>query len=400
MENDILNEKTLQILLVEDNPGDVYIIKDLLKSSLTGFNIQISSKLADAIKTSVEHEFDVILLDLGLPDSVGLETLRKIQSLKLKAPVVVMTGLDDVEVALTSLKEGAQDYLVKNYLTSDIILRAIRYGIERKKLFIEVTEAKEALQKLNEELDHKVQMRTLELEKYATDLKDLIATKDKFFGIIAHDLKNPFSGLMAASELLISYADQLDLEHIKEISSLVNDSARHGHALLENLLEWSRSQTGRIEFIPQKLKIKELAEENIANLKSQLMNKNIVMRCEIAEDLEVMADKDMINTVLRNLLNNAVKFTPKGGKVSVMARKLPHDITISVKDTGIGISKANISKLFRIDIKFNKQGTEQEIGTGLGLLLCKEFVEKHGGKIWVESRLNKGSDFNFTIPFN
>jgi two-component system, sensor histidine kinase and response regulator len=393
-----VDEKLLQILLVEDNPGDVYIITELLKSSQIKFEVNRSSKLTDAIKLSGEHEFDVILLDLGLPDSFGLETLRRIQSMELSVPVVVMTGLDDEEVAVTAVKEGAQDYLVKNSLTPEIILRAIRYAIERKKLFKEVTEAKEALQKLNEELDQKIQMRTHELAEINSELKELVATKDKFFGIIAHDLKNPFCGLMAASELLISYADQFDKENIREISLLLNDSAKQGYALLENLLEWSRSQTGKLEFNPQRLNIKDLVEENISNMRSHAMNKNIDVKSEIAEGLEVLADKEMINTVLRNLLSNAVKFTPKNGKISISVINLQDQITFGVADTGIGISQENIRNLFRMDVMYTSIGTEHEKGTGLGLLLCKEFVEKHGGKIWVESQVGKGSEFKFTIP--
>jgi len=398
MEIASVDEKLLQILLVEDNPGDVYIITELLKSSQIKFVATRSSKLSDAIKLSGEREFDVILLDLGLPDSFGLDTLRRIQSLGLTVPIVVMTGLDDEEVAVTAVKEGAQDYLVKNSLTPENILRSIRYAIERKKLFMEVTEAKEALQKLNDELDQKILMRTHELAEINSELKELVATKDKFFGIIAHDLKNPFCGLMAASELLINYADQFDKKNIKNISLLLNDSARQGHALLENLLEWSRSQTGKLEFNPQKLNIKDLIKENIANMRSHVVNKNITVKFEIAKDLEVMADKDMINTVLRNLLSNAVKFTPKNGKISITAFMLQDRVTIGVADTGIGISQENINNLFRMDVKYTSIGTEHEKGTGLGLLLCKEFVEKHGGNIWVESQVGKGSEFKFTIP--
>ncbi|HEY4786561.1 MAG TPA: response regulator, partial [Bacteroidales bacterium] len=158
------NETPLNILVVEDNPGDVYIIKELLKSKGTKFALDHSSRLGDAIKMAGKKEFDVILLDLGLPDSVGLETLKKFKASQVKVPVVVMTGLDDEDVALTSVKVGAQDYLVKNNLTPENILRAIRYGIERKK-------NEEALQKLNEELESKIQIRTKELAETNNLLK-------------------------------------------------------------------------------------------------------------------------------------------------------------------------------------------------------------------------------------
>jgi len=414
-----LINKPLQLLLVEDNPSDVYLITELLKFSQLKFDVRRSSRLAEAIRLSNENNFDVILLDLGLPDSMGLETISRIRSFNFLTPVIVLTGLDDTEAALISVKEGAQDYLEKNNLTSEKIVRAIRYGIERKKLFIEVTGAKQALQKLNEDLDLKIRMRTRELaeinarleieleerkkadvqlKKYAMDLKDLNATKDKFFGIIAHDLKNPFCGLMGASELLINYASQFDKENIVNISRLLNESARQGHTLLENLLEWSRSQTGKLEFNPQKLNVKELIEEGISNVRSHAVNKNIGLQYDVPASLEVTADKEMINTILRNLLSNAVKFTGKNGKVSVFVNNTQECITFHVKDTGVGIPADCIDSLFRIDIKYTREGTEQETGTGLGLLLCKEFVEKHGGRIWVDSRAGKGSDFYFEIP--
>jgi signal transduction histidine kinase len=224
------------------------------------------------------------------------------------------------------------------------------------------------------------------------------ATKDKFFGIIAHDLKNPFSGLIGASELLIDYIDKYDIDNIKKISLLLNDSAKHGYAILENLLEWSRSQTGNIKFNPQHLNIKELVEDIISNMNPFVLQKKIELQSKIFEDIEAVADKEMIRTVLRNLINNSVKFTRARGKIYVFAEKCENSVTITVKDTGTGIPEKDIDKLFRIDIKYTNPGTAQERGTGLGLLLCKEFVEKHNGRIWVESTEGKGSKFKFSIP--
>lgn len=409
---------SLRILLVEDNPGDVYIIKDSIQSKNSEISVTDTSTLRDAIKLSSENRFDVILLDLGLPDSIGLDTLRKILAAKISAPVIVMTGMDDEEKALTSVKEGAQDYLVKNNLTSENILRAVRYGIERKKI-------QEELQKLNVELDSKIQIRTQELaeinkllhieldehirtsaklkeseEKYkllSDNLIELNTTKDKFFGIIAHDLKNPFSGILSMSEVLINYIDQFDLDNIKNISLLLNDSAKRGYALLENLLEWSRSQTGTIKFNPQQLNVRELVKENISSMNPIAVHKEIDLSTDISENIEITADKEMINTILRNLISNSIKFTNKNGKILVSAKKSDGYVTISVKDTGIGISSQDLDKLFRIDVSNTKAGTAHEKGTGLGLLICKEFVEKHGGKIWVDSILGQGSDFQFTI---
>ena len=393
-----MDEKHLKILLVEDNPGDIYLIQELLGASGRQISVERASLLADAIIMAGSQDYDAVLLDLGLPDSFGLDTLRKFQNSKINAPVVILTGLDDEEIAISTVKEGAQDYLIKSNLTGDNIMRAIRYGIERKKLFRELALAKEALQKLNEELDEKVQTRTRELEIYTAELKELNATKDKFFGIIAHDLKNPLSSLIGASELLINYANQLDKENILNISMLLLGSAQQGYALLENLLEWSMTQTGKLEFSTQKMILNEVITDSISIFKTQATNKNIDLECKIDGILEAEFDKNLISSVLRNLLSNAIKFTPKFGKVFVQAHKVRGNIEICVKDTGIGIPENIGNKIFKIDVKYTREGTDQEKGTGLGLLLCREFIERHGGKIWVESKLGGGSEFKFTIP--
>jgi two-component system, sensor histidine kinase and response regulator len=385
MDSDIKEEKaSLNILVVEDNPADVYLINDYLKSSGLNYTITHCTRLAEVIDLLSHPGYDAILLDLGLPDSWGLSTLRKIQQLKIMSAVIVLTGLDDEETALAALKEGAQDYIVKDKLNSENIIHSIKYGIERKK-------HQEELQKLNAELEQKVLDRT-------RDLKELIATKDKFFGIIAHDLKNPFSGLLGASEILFKYTEAYDKENIKKLSELLHSSAKNVYAMLENLLEWSRTQTGSIDFKPEEIIVRDIVTENFANIQTFAFTKKIKLTSEVKNGLQVNGDRNMLNTILRNLLNNAIKFTHNGGKVSVNAIKTNEHITFNVKDNGVGIPQEDIGKLFRIDIKYSNRGTSDETGTGLGLLLCKEFVEKHNGKIWVESVINEGSEFKFTIP--
>ena len=237
-----------------------------------------------------------------------------------------------------------------------------------------------------------------QLKKYAADLKDLNATKDKFFGIIAHDLKNPFASILGTSELLSANPDQFDEQTVKKFSVLMHSAARTGYAILENLLEWSRSQTGSLAYNPQSILIRNLIEQNLSGVSVIAANKNIKLGLSVPSRLVVLADSNMMQTILRNLLTNAIKFTPSGGKVEVIATKRQHEAIITVRDTGTGIPENDLKKLFRIDIKYTNIGTAEERGTGLGLLLCKEFVEKHDGKIWVESKVGKGSSFMFSIP--
>lgn len=231
-------------------------------------------------------------------------------------------------------------------------------------------------------------------------LKELIATKDKFFNIVAHDLKNPFTSLLGSSELLYDNIDHMTAQNVKELALILNDSAKGGYAILQNLLDWSRSQTGLIKFNPENLNLRNTIEENIDNLQLQVSNKAINLSSELKEDLLICADKNMINTVLRNLLSNAVKYTYKNGTIVVKVNYNIDEVIITVKDTGIGISKEKADTLFRIENSLSLPGTEKEQGTGLGLKLCKEFTEKMGGRIWVESDSGQGSEFNFTIPLN
>jgi signal transduction histidine kinase/DNA-binding NarL/FixJ family response regulator len=596
-----LKDRSFRILLVEDNPGDVLIINELLKASGIDFSLAHLSTLKETLLLCVEREFDVILLDLGLPDSIGVETLKKIQVCKMKSPVVVMTGLDDEDVALESLREGAQDYLVKSRLTSDNILRGIKYAIERKKIqdlleksarqfsllsstteainecedisdvfavtcrnisklldkasiisfelddpakiytsgiedvepwldqikqttglnlhhpdlhfndkrteimnllsdgklhkityefqnysipdsgkedpaksgkiydiniyaigftrtgtihggaliftrniigiddvsIIETVsnqvslslhrktieqdlkESENRYRKLSKELEMKVRERTRDIENSNYQLNqelverhsaeealkrsearliELNATKDKFFSIIAHDLKNPFTCLLGSTELLTENIDQMDNGTIRELAQVLNDSAKSGYAILQNLLDWSRSQTGMITFNPENIDLKNLVDENISEFRLFSTKKGIDVISEIQEEMNIFADRNMINAVLRNLLGNAIKFTPRFGTVMIGAIIKDSEVTVSVKDTGIGIPKENINELFRIDTKFTRPGTNKEQGTGLGLKLCKEFIEMQGGKIWVKSAVNKGSEFIFSIP--
>jgi PAS domain S-box-containing protein len=229
-------------------------------------------------------------------------------------------------------------------------------------------------------------------------LKELVATKDKFFNIVAHDLKNPFTSLLGSSELLFENIDQLNTRSIQDLALILNDSAKSGYAILQNLLDWSRSQTGLLKINPENINLRELIDENVSTLQLPAANKEIKMVNLVNEDIIVCTDKNMINTILRNILSNALKFTYKSGKVIVRTEMTTEEVIVSVKDNGIGIPEEKIESLFNIEVKNSLPGTENEQGTGLGLKLTREFVEKLGGRIWVVSVVGKGSEFNFSIP--
>lgn len=412
-------DRSVGILLVEDNPGDAVIIREMLNSSALDFTLERAATLKEAILLLTDKEYDIILLDLGLPDSIGLDSLKKIQEFNLKATVIVLTGLDDEEAAIEALKEGAQDYLLKNRLISDYFIRGIKYGIERKKMEHDLKSSEASYRKLSEELDVKVRDRTRDLEqsnyrlklelierhqaedalrKSETRLKELIKAKDTLFSIIAHDLKNPFTCLLGSTEILLSQIGGMTSHEIQELAQVLNDSAKSGYSILQNLLDWSRSQTGMIVLHPENIHLKSIIEENISDLKYSSDQKEIEVTTDVQEDLDIITDKNLLNAILRNLLNNAVKFTHNSGKVSITATRANNEVTVSVKDTGIGIPESEIDELFGIENGHTRPGTNMEQGTGLGLKICREFVEMLGGMIWAESIDNEGSNFTFTLP--
>lgn len=229
-------------------------------------------------------------------------------------------------------------------------------------------------------------------------LIELNATKDKFFSIIAHDLKNPINSILGFSEHLIEKVNEKDYKQIGEFADIVQQSTNRAMDLLMNLMEWAQSQSGRMENKPEYFEINTIVNEAILLLKGNAEQKSIIMSNKVSSGIQVNADKAMLSTVLRNLISNAIKFTHPNGKITVTSVVKQNELTISVIDTGVGISKERINKLFKISEVYSTQGTQKEDGTGLGLILCKEFIEKNNGKIWVESLVGTGTTFHFSLP--
>jgi len=243
-----------------------------------------------------------------------------------------------------------------------------------------------------------IQIANQKLAESEKNLMNLNATKDKFFSIISHDLKNPFSSLLSITELLVqNYSSSDEAEKISGIQK-IQESVKQIYNLLENLLTWSRSQSGRIQFEPAQFNLSNVLQENYNLHKIPAEKKGVHLSATIPENILVFGDREMINTVVRNLVGNAVKFTGKDKRVEISMKEEDHTIIVMVNDQGVGISEEDLNKLFRIDLKFKSRGTSGEKGTGLGLILCKEFVEKNGGKMIVKSFLGEGSEFGFTIP--
>lgn len=243
-----------------------------------------------------------------------------------------------------------------------------------------------------------IEVQAEQLKKTNTELSVMNSTKDRFFSIIAHDLRNPFHTLIGFSEILLTEFDELTPDIIRKYLGMIYSTSIGGNNLLENLLQWSRTQTGRISFEPVKLQLELIVQEVVNLLYSNAIQKKIELHQSVDSGIVVFSDTNMLRTILRNLISNAIKFTPENGKITILAKHTNDAVEVTVADNGVGMCEEVQKQLFRIDSNISTKGTSDETGTGLGLILCKEFVERNHGKIWAESEPGKGSRFKFTLP--
>lgn len=249
-------------------------------------------------------------------------------------------------------------------------------------------------------LIEKLESLNKELKKSEEELKNINASKDKFFSILAHDLRSPFSSLLSFSEFLYQDIEELSKEEIKTFAENIHEAAKNVFSLLENLLQWSRIQTGKIPYKPKHFNIYNCVNKVINLLSNNAAMKKIILINNVDSEHSVYADEDMIFSVLQNLLSNAIKFTQESGEIILNSSKKENELEISVTDNGVGIKEEDLDKLFRIDAQFTTAGTNAEKGSGLGLIICKEMVEKNKGKIWVKSKQGEGTTFTFSLPIN
>jgi ligand-binding sensor domain-containing protein/signal transduction histidine kinase len=287
----------------------------------------------------------------------------------------------------------------RNIILESLVKERTREINEKNTILIEQTEELNNTNTQLEERQQQIEEQTDELKAQRDQLSEANSIKDKLFSIIAHDLRSPFNTLKGFIDLVQSRYDTYSDKERKNMISIIVNSAGNVYNLIDNLLNWSRSQQGAIHFVPEMANIIDIINENIELFNDQAVNKDIKIESKsAAEDIRLMIDKEMINIVIRNLLANAIKYTNVDGKIELNCKRENNNVIISVKDDGIGISEENKEKLFRNDIHFSSRGTKNETGTGLGLLLCKELIEKHQGKIWIESEQNLGTAIFISLP--
>ncbi len=358
-------DRISNILIVDDIPANLKVLGDILKNN--GYKVRPVPNGALALQVAEKEQPDLILLDIMMPDMDGYEVCRRLkikEGLK-EIPVIFISALNETNDIVKALNTGGVDYINKPFQAEEVLARVKTHLT--------------------------ISLQRLELQKLNSD-------KDRFMSILAHDLKGPFNIIFGYLELLLRNLRKYDIDRIEKQLGYIDKSARNTYSLLDELLMWVRSQSGMLPFEPKELDFNELCNETIEILAPSALNKNISINNLLNEAFPIDADANMIKTVIRNLVSNALKFTQSGGRIDIFADRADDHVTITVSDTGIGMSPDITSKLFDITQKYSTEGTAHETGTGLGLKLCKEFVEKHEGEIWVESEVEKGSVFYVSLP--
>ncbi len=368
-----------RVFIVDDNQKVRRVLRRHLKKK--EYDIYEAENGTMALTEIEKIRPDLILLDVMMPDMDGFEVCKRLKQNPAisNIPIIFLTAKSEEDDIIAGLELGAVDYITKPFSHKELMTR-VNTHIELKTARDTILLQREELKRANEEL------------------KKSNATKNKFFSIISHDLGNFFHALIGLSSMLTEEHDSLSVEKKEKVFEIILKSSEKGYRLLQNLLQWSQAQTGKITSKPTKFGLKTFIADNFELSSTQAKAKNITLVSSISDTTTVFTDKNMLDTVIRNLISNAIKFTPVNGKVELLSEEKDSEVEISISDTGVGISPQDIEKLFRVDINHSTIGTGEEKGTGLGLILCKEFVEKNGGKIWVESEVGKGSQFHIRLP--
>ncbi|MDM8540825.1 hybrid sensor histidine kinase/response regulator [Desulfococcaceae bacterium HSG9] len=353
------------ILIVDDVAHNIQIVANILENA--GYQTAYAMSGETALEQAQDFAYDLILLDIMMPGTDGYDTCRLLKKnpLTKDIPVIFITAKKDTDNVVMGFEIGAQDYITKPFQPAELLARV--------KTHLELKSARESLEEAN-------------------------VAKDKFFSVIAHDLRGQFHILLGLSDVLMLNDKSFDETRKNEYIKKINQSAYDLYKFLENLLEWSRMQQGMIKWQPQKINLRLIAATAMLMQAMQAKEKKISLTSHINDDLYAYGDSDTVEMVIRNLVSNALKFTHPGGAIQITGKANEDFQEITVADTGIGIAVDNIEKLFRTDTHYSTKGTDKEKGSGLGLILCKEFIQKNGGRIWAESVEGQGSRFIFTVP--
>lgn len=369
-----------RILLIDDDQVDRTAVRRALAKSGLAHELTEAPDGSTGLRLAQGQAFDCVLLDYRLPDVDAFELLASLLSPAGGAQAVLMlTGEDDPDVAFRLMRAGALDYLAKGEATPSSLARAIRYAKARREFLAELSTARREAEAKSQELDTLNQQKSL------------------LFSIIAHDLRNPFQALLGLSNVLSQAVSERDHAAVERRAKGIQEAAAQAYGLMEGLFAWASLQMDTTTVTLGDVDVSEVAAEVLKGASENAVGKGLSLRADCV-GLRVTAHRDMLAAVLRNLVSNAVKFTLAGGTISVVARALGDGVEISVSDTGVGMSADKVADLFRLDRRTTINGTAGERGSGLGLLLCRDLVERQGGKLTVVSIPNQGTTFSFRLP--
>ncbi len=393
-----MEDKAVRVLLVEDNPGDARLLQlTLAEAGSEAFELVHVDRLSAGLERLATGDIEMVLLDLSLPDSHGLNTFSSIQAAAPQVPVVVLSGLDDRELAVTAVRMGAQDYLVKGKVDADLLVRAIRYAGERHSARLEIRRRTEQLEEARRELEERADA----LEEANARLQELDRLKSSFLASMTHELRTPLNSIIGFSEVLIDGIVGQVTEDQRECLENILSSGEHLMALINDILDLSKIEAGRLTLEPTPFSVRDLLGNVESTIRPLVDKKSQVFQIERPEDLpQLKADIFRIKQVLLNLLSNAHKFTPKEGTITLSCRLAdPTAMLFSVSDTGIGVKPEDQEIIFEEFRQAGKKKPGEEMtGTGLGLAISKRLVELHGGSLWVDSEFGRGATFRFLLP--
>lgn len=359
------NNKPL-ILAVDDNPHNLQVLGNILEEN--GYEPAVLLSGLEVIDFLKSEKPDLILLDVMMPEVNGYEVCRKLKSIAEfeDIPVIFLTAKIETDDIIKGFEAGAIDYITKPFKKAELLAR----------------------------INTQIQLR-----KSQSDLQHSNNIKDKVFSIIAHDLRGLFNTLLGFSNMVVDDFEELSQEDIKDANKKIFESTKTAFNILDNMLEWVKLQRNKSEYNPTFFQLKDVVDDTLKMYSIQLEEKNISLRNNI-NNIKVCADLNMFNTIIRNILSNAIKYSYKNGEILFTTEIDKDSFIIIISDNGIGMNQEIVDKLFNVDEFHSTRGTENEKGTGLGLKLCKDFIDRHNGKIWVESKLNKGSKFFIKLPMD
>lgn len=358
-------KKANTVFLVDDNLKNIQVAANVLR--LEGYKVLFSDNGKEGLKNIELYMPDIILLDIMMPIMDGFEVckLLKENDKTRNIPVIFLTAKTEVDNISKGLELGGVDYITKPFNPKELIARL--------KTHLTIQNQKKELTELNE-------------------------TKDKLFSVMGHDLKGNVASILSLSGLLLDHEYEKSEDQRYEFYRYIHNQANNLNILLTNLLNWSKSRSDKMVYDPRPVDVKRIAEQNVRLLKENASLKNIKLISAVEVGFDVMIDENMINTVLRNLIFNAIKFTNVGGSITIDAEKRDGMAYIKVTDTGVGIRKEKQNTIFNRETVVSTNGTAEETGTGLGLSICNDFVAKNKGKIWLESEPGKGTTVYFSVP--